>query len=74
MTVEEKLALLEEMLELDDDVLEPEMILEDLDEWDSMAALSFVVLMKDEFNKDISGKQIREFETVQDILNVMDAD
>lgn len=71
MTQEEKIALLEDMLELDGGSLTPEMELSSIDEYDSMAKLSLIVLMDDEFNKKLSGEQIREFKTVQDILYFM---
>lgn len=72
MNTAEKLAALEEIMELDPDTLKPEMKLEDIEEWDSLAALSYVVLMGDEFNKKISGKEIRAFQTVQDIMDTME--
>lgn len=71
MTQEEKIALLEDMLELDGGLLTPEMELSSIDEYDSMAKLSLIVLMDDEFNKKLSGEQIREFRTVADILTFM---
>jgi acyl carrier protein len=71
MTLQKKLAALEEMMEMDEGVLSPETTLEEIDEWDSMSALSFVVLMKEEFNKTITGKLIRSFQTIQDMLDVM---
>lgn len=71
MTQEEKLALLEDMLELDGGALKPEMELSSIDEYDSMAKLSLIVLMDDEFSKKLTGEQIREFNTVQDILDFM---
>ena len=71
MTQEEKIALLEDMLELDGGSLKPEMKLSSIDEYDSMAKLSLIVLMDDEFNKKLTGEQIREFNTVQDILDFM---
>lgn len=72
MTQEEKIALLEEMLELDNGSLKPEMELSSIDEYDSMAKLSLIVLMDDECNKKLTGEQIREFKTVADILNFME--
>lgn len=72
MTQEEKLALLEEMLELDNGSLQPETELSSIDEYDSMAKLSLIVLMDDECNKKLTGEQIREFKTVVDILNFME--
>jgi len=74
MTLQEKLAALEDMMELDDGALKPDTSLGDIDEWDSMSALSFVVLMKDEFDKNITGKEIRAFQTVQDMLDLMNGD
>ena len=72
MTQEEKLALLEDMLELDGGTLKPETELNSIDEYDSMAKLSLIVLMDDEFGKKLNGEQIRAFKTVQDILDFMD--
>lgn len=72
MTTEEKIALLEDMLELDNGSLKPEMVLADIDEYDSMAKLSLIVLMDEECSKKLTGEQIREFKTVQDILDFMD--
>ena len=71
MTQEEKIALLEDMLELDGGTLAPETELSGIDEYDSMAKLSLIVLMDDEFSKKLTGEQIREFKTVQDILDFM---
>ena len=72
MTQEEKIALLEDMLELDGGTLKPETELNSIDEYDSMAKLSLIVLMDDEFRKKLYGEQIRAFKTVQDILDFMD--
>lgn len=72
MTIEEKLAALEDIMDLDPDTLKPDARLEEIEEWDSLSALSFVVLLGDEFNRKITGKEIRAFETVQDMLAVME--
>jgi len=72
MTQEDKIAMLEEMLELDGGVLEPATELTSIDEYDSMAKLSLIVLMDDEFGKKLTGEKIRQFKTVQDILDFMD--
>ena len=72
MKLEEKIALLEDMLELDGGTLKPETVLADIDEYDSMAKLSLIVLMDDEFGKKLTGEQIREFKTVKNILDFMD--
>lgn len=72
MELKEKLALLEEIMELDEGVLTPETSLENLEEWESMAALSFIVLLDEEFNKTITAKEIRALKTVEDMLNIME--
>jgi len=71
MTEKEKIELLEEMLELDEGTLSPETVLADLDEWDSIAAISFIALVDDEFDKSVKGADIRSFVTVADALAVM---
>ncbi|MBD5625941.1 MAG: acyl carrier protein [Desulfovibrio sp.] len=72
METKAKLALLEDIMELDEGTLTPETQLDDLDEWDSLSALSFVVMLGDEFNRKISGAEIRAFKSVQDMLAVME--
>lgn len=71
MAQEEKIAMLEDMLELDGGSLKPEMELSEIEEYDSMAKLSLIVMMDEEFGKKLTGEKIREFNTVQDILDFM---
>ncbi len=71
MTNEEKIAMLEDMLELDGGTLAPETVLAEVEEYDSMAKLSLIVMMDEECGKKLTGEQIREFKTVQDILDFM---
>ena len=71
MEVTKKLALLEEVMELDEGALAPEMKLNEIEEFDSMVKLSLIVLMKDEFDKTITVKEINNFVTVQDVLDFM---
>jgi len=71
MTEREKLALLEDMLELDEGDLTVDKALDDIDEYDSMAKLSLIVLMEDEFGVKLTGDVIKGFETVGDIVAMM---
>jgi acyl carrier protein len=68
MTNEEKIALIEETLDMESGSLSPETELSTLPEYDSMAKLSLIVLCDENFNKKLSGEQIRAFNTVGDIL------
>lgn len=72
MTTEEKLALLEKTFDMDEGSLEPDMELADIDEFDSIAKLSLIVLMDDEFGKTIKSDDIKALEIVQDILDMME--
>lgn len=72
MELQEKLAALEDIMELDEGTLAPGTRLDEIEEWDSLSALSFVVLLGDEFGRKISGQEIRAFKTVQDMLDVME--
>lgn len=71
MTDQEKIAMLEETWELDEGTLTADTVLSDVDEYDSMAKLSLIVLMDDEFGVKLTGDVIKGFETVGDILKLM---
>lgn len=71
MTVEEKIALIEEDLELDPGTLTPETELSGIDEWDSMAYLNFVVLVDENFGTQIAAADLKACKTVSDLLALM---
>ncbi len=71
MDLKKKFALLEEVMDLEEGALTAEMLLDDLAEWDSMSKLSFIVMMEDEFDKKVKAEQVRNFKTVQDMLDCM---
>lgn len=72
MELREKLALIEEVLDVEEGSLSPETELADVDEWDSIAALSLIVMLDEKFEKTVSGAQIKALETVNDILAYME--
>lgn len=74
MTDEKKIALLEDMLELDAGTLTPETVLSSLDEWDSIALISFIALVDDEFDKVVKGSVVKEQKTVADLMKLMEAE
>ena len=71
MTNEEKIRLLEDAFELDENILTETTVLNDIEEYDSMAKLTLIVLCDDEFEKKLTGEQINAFITVKDILDFM---
>lgn len=68
MTDQEKINLIAEALEVDASSLSLEMKLQDLEEYDSMAKLSVIVLMDEEFGKKLTGDEMAKFETIGDIV------
>jgi len=68
----EKLAMLEEIFELEEGSLNEELELSELEEWDSVAKLSLIVLMDDEFGKELTKEQVNNFVTIKDILDFME--
>ena len=72
MTEQEKLALLEETIEAEEGSLKPEMALEEIEEYDSLAKLSIIVMMEDNFGKKLAANDVRAFKTVADILKCME--
>ena len=38
------------------------------DEWDSMAALSLITIIDQEFGKSISGEKIKELNTIEELI------
>jgi len=72
MTDKEKIVLLEEMFELDENSINEETALSSLEEWDSMAALMLIDLADIRFKKKLGPAQIREFQTIGDILNFLE--
>ena len=71
MTTKEKLAFLEDLFEMDEGTLDANAELSSIEEWDSMAKLSLIVLMDDECGKTLKSNDIKGFNTVQDILDFM---
>jgi len=67
----EKIAKLEEIMELEDGVLTEETCLKDVEEWDSIAAISYIALLDEEFGVSISAKEINSFVTVADAISPM---
>lgn len=71
MELKKKLALIEETLDTNEGELTAETVLDDVDGWDSIAALSLIVMLDEHFGKTITGAQIKELSTVSDILAYM---
>lgn len=71
MEIKEKINKIEEMLEIDENTLSLETELDSLDEWDSIAILSAIVMLDEEFGKTVKGTDLKACKTVADIVNLM---
>jgi acyl carrier protein len=71
MTNQEIINLIEDTLEIDLNTLSENSKLLDIEEYDSMAKLSIIVLSDDEFNKKLTGETIKNFKTIGDIVNFL---
>lgn len=72
MNQEEKIAKLEDIMELDEGELKLTDELENFEEWDSIAILSFIAMMDSDFGKSIKGDEVKSFVTVQDAIERME--
>lgn len=70
MSLEEKLELLEDIMDYDD-ALKPEMVLADLEEWDSLSTLALAAKARELYGTNLTSDQILQFETVQDICDYL---
>ena len=72
MDLQEKIALIEEVLDVEAGSLTSETLLADVEEWDSIAALSLIVMLDEKFEKTVSGAQIKAMASISDILAYME--
>jgi acyl carrier protein len=68
MDKEQILHELEDLLDLESNTLTLDSKLSEIGEYDSMAKLAIIVFSDDEFDKKLSGEQIRAFQTIGDIV------
>ena len=71
MTMEEKIALLEDLMELDEGELDMNTNLDDVEEWDSLTKLSLMATIKKLYNKAITVEELKNFKTVKDICDYL---
>ena len=72
MEKEKKIELLAEILDVEPEEISEEMNLADAGDWDSLAILSFIMMLGDEFNKEIGTEQAKKLVTVADALAIME--
>ena len=71
MSKQKFLLLLDELFEEDPNTLTGEERLQDIEIWDSLTALGFIALVDEQFNTILSGNDIENCETVNDLVNLV---
>ena len=71
MKNEEKITMLEEIMDLEEGTLKIDALLDDIDEWDSLSKLALIAMAKQEFNIVLKADVIKGFKTVEDICKVL---
>lgn len=72
MSTEERIALLEEIMDLDEGTLSVDDNLADYQEWDSLTALTFISEMAERFGKKVTGAELKAFKTVAEAIAIME--
>ncbi|MGX8773430.1 MAG: acyl carrier protein [Bacillota bacterium] len=72
MDIKEKIAIIEDIMEVDEGSLAEDTVLNDLDEWDSITRLSLLIYYEEEQGKKLTGDEIRAFTTVKDLIDLID--
>lgn len=70
VSLEEKLELLEEIMDYEDS-LEVDMVLSNLEEWDSLSTLALAAKVKELYGENLTNDEIQNFKTVKDICDYL---
>lgn len=71
MTVEEKMELLADVFDLETEDFDANTVLADMEEWDSLSKLGLIAETKKQLNKRLTPEEVKEFKTIQDILEYL---
>lgn len=70
MSEKEKLVLLEEIMDVEEE-LQPDMVLEDIEEWDSLSTLALAAKVRELYGENLTRQEIVNFKTVKDICDYL---
>lgn len=70
MNAKDFLLALDEMLELDPGTLNGDETLESIDNWDSLAVISFIAMVDEKLGTVVEGQKLAKAGTVADLLAV----
>jgi len=70
MSESEKIELLEEIMDVEES-LELDMVLEDIEEWDSLSTLALAAKVRELYGENLTAEKIKSFVTVKDICDYL---
>lgn len=71
MTEQEKLETLADILEMDEEEINRDVVLADCDTWDSVAVLSVISVINEQFDRFPTAAEIRQYKTIGDLMDAM---
>lgn len=72
MTREEKIEIIADILEMDDEIIKEDTILEELETWDSVAVLAVISVINEKFDRYPTAEEIKTYKAVQDLMNAFE--
>lgn len=60
-----------ELDETPEDVFTPDTIFRQLDDWSSLSGLSIISMIDEEFEKQVTGADLRSVSTIKDLYNLI---
>ena len=61
MTREEKIEIIADILEMDDEIIKEDTILEELETWDSVAVLAVISVINEKFDRYPTAEEIKTY-------------
>lgn len=71
MSETEKIEVIADILEMESDEVTRETVLNECEAWDSIAVLSVISVMNEEFNRFPHADEIKGYNTVGDLMDAM---
>lgn len=72
MLQQDRINLLEEIMDVEPGSLHLGDLLENFEEWDSLSILTYITTLSETFKKTVDGKQVKAFVTVEDAIRLME--
>ncbi len=72
MTREEKIETIADILEIDVEDVQEETLLEDIETWDSVAVLSLIAVINEQFDRFPLAEELTGLKTIKDLMDTLE--